>query len=191
MSNESKNGFWSKLFGSFAQVAKAIKELLPESGVFWGALIGSLDPAVRPRAEEFAFKAREAFEALLEKLREHGVKLDFDKIRGLIEGVVGAFRGGLEMALHDKLSNEFLIVLSEKIFVDLPDLAANILFSSEEEYRVRLAQKAATSEKTAMRLGISPDQREKINGIMTQLYENLGDILHKNLSEESPEKEPT
>ncbi|MBU2101729.1 hypothetical protein KKH05_03385 [Patescibacteria group bacterium] len=147
-----------------------------ESGAGWGVAVSLADPWVRGWAENSAATIRLKAEA-------RGIKLASEQQRLLVESLLAAFRGAFEMLLHHRIDSKVAIVLLEKMFNDVPDFMANVLFSDEREFEMWLKLRAErgrffVNEGDISRegLGIGEDVfNELFSEIHTAVREAVGD----------------
>jgi hypothetical protein len=163
-------GFIDKLVGG-------VKKLL-QNDTLWSAAVSWFDPEIRRWAEECALVIREQATA-------RGIILSEEDQRRLAERVLAALRGVFERMANNHVQNKPMVVILEKVFNDIPDFMATVLFSDEREFqmwlRLRAERGLALSAKRNVPVGDIATGEREFNTFYAEVRRTVEEILGKSV----------
>jgi hypothetical protein len=120
--------------GFFNKLVEGVKKTL-QNDTLWSAMVSWFDPEIRRWSEECALVIREQASA-------RGIILSNENQRKLAERILASLRGVFERLANNHVQSKTMVVILEKVFNDIPDFMATVLFSDEREFQMWLRLRA-------------------------------------------------
>ncbi|MDD5710988.1 MAG: hypothetical protein PHV43_02730 [Candidatus Colwellbacteria bacterium] len=118
-----------------------------QNDTLWSAAVSWFDPEIRRWAEECAL-------AIRERAASRGIVLSETAQRQLAERTLASLRGVFERLANNHVQSKPMVVILEKVFNDIPDFMAAVLFSDEHEFQMWLQLRAERGLALASKRGV-------------------------------------